>query len=158
MIDQLTNQLLQKIEDVTGLYYRLILLLMEPNANQRMPVNILEDTLQCGIVNVNLEISRLMLPLTTRQRALKVSSLLDQTIKDLPSDIVLLNHIQILFDPVLRQDPLRLLQNLSRQKTIIAVWEGQIQGQYLTYAKLDHPEYRRYPTRELIIISPVSNI
>lgn len=153
MIDELTHQLLQKIEDVAALYYRLIILITEPALNQRISVNDLKKNLKCGTVNVSLDLSRLMISLTSRQRALKVSPLLDQIVKEQPYDIVLLNHNQILFEPNLRQDPLRLLQNLSRQKTIIVIWEGQVQGQYLTYAVPGHPEYRRYPTRELILIN-----
>jgi hypothetical protein len=106
-----------------------------------------------AVINVNLELSRRLLPLTTRQRPLRVASLLGDIVTAVDSEIVVLTYVNLLFDPALRQDPLRLLQNLSRRKTIIAVWEGELQGQYLTYATPDHPEYRRYPTRDLILIN-----
>ena len=157
MIDHLAYQLSQKIEDIAGLYYKLILLLTDPETSNLINLDLLANRLGGSSINTNLKLSQLMLSLTPRQRSLKSASLLGAIIKDVPKDTVLLNNIHILFDPLLRQDPLRLLQNLSRHKTIIAVWEGQIQGQYLTYARPDHPEYRRYPARELVIISPVSN-
>jgi hypothetical protein len=72
----------------------------------------------------------------------------------LPHDIVLLNHIHLLFEPTLQQDPLRLLQNLSRRKTIVVIWEGELQGPHLVYAAPEHPEYRRYPARELVMVHP----
>jgi len=157
MIDHLAYQISEKIEGIAGLYYKLILLVTDPETNNSINFDLLAHQLQSSAINTNLELSLLMLSLTPRQRSLKSASLLGAIIKDVPKDTVLLNHIHILFDPLLRQDPLRLLQNLSRHKTIIAIWEGQVQGQYLTYARPDHPEYRRYPARELVIISPVSN-
>ena len=157
MIDHLAYQLSQKIEDIAGLYYKLILLLTDPETSNLINLDLLANRLGGSSINTNLKLSQLMLSLTPRQRSLKSASLLGAIIKDIPKDTVLLNNNHILFDPLLRQDPLRLLQNLSRHKTIIAVWEGQVQGQYLTYARPDHPEYRRYPARELVIVTPVSN-
>lgn len=157
MIDHLAYQISEKKEEIAGLYYKLILLVTDPETNNSINFDLLAHQLQSSAVNINLELSQLMLSLTPRQRSLKSASLLGAIIKDVPKDTVLLNNIHILFDPLLRQDPLRLLQNLSRHKTIIAVWEGQVQSQYLTYARPDHPEYRRYPARELVIVTPVSN-
>ena len=157
MIDHLAYQLSQKIEDIAGLYYKLILLLTDPETSNLINLDLLANRLGGSSINTNLKLSQLMLSLTPRQRSLKSASLLGAIIKDIPKDTVLLNNNHILFDPLLRQDPLRLLQNLSRHKTIIAVWEGQVQGQYLTYARPDHSEYRRYPVRELVIVTPVSN-
>jgi len=69
-------------------------------------------------------------------------------------DSVLLDNIEILFDVSLKQDPLRLLQGLSRNKTIIATWNGSITKDHMTYAAPDHLEYRRYPMRDFLVASP----
>jgi len=89
----------------------------------------------------------------------------------------LLDNIEILFDVHLKQDPLRLLQGLSRNKTVVAAWNGEVRTEgrglrtessadidsalstqssalYLTYAVPDHPEYRRYPIRDFLVASP----
>ena len=47
-----------------------------------------------------------------------------------------------------------LLQGLSRNKTIIAAWNGSFVNGYITYAKPDQPEYRRYPANNILIINP----
>ena len=115
------------------------------------------------LVNVNLELSRRMLDLTERQRALQLPRLLGEIVgeatDDLPAatitaqaGLVLLDNIEILFDVHLKQDPLRLLQGLSRNKTVVAAWNGSIVDGHMTYAVPDHPEYRRYPIRDLIIV------
>jgi hypothetical protein len=106
------------------------------------------------LVNVNLELSRRMLDLTERQRALQLPRLLSETVNATHADVVLLDNVEILFDVSLQQDPLRLLQGLSRNKTVVAAWNGSINHEHLVYAASDHPEYRRYPLRDLLIVSP----
>jgi hypothetical protein len=68
--------------------------------------------------------------------------------------LVLLDNIEILFDVHLKQDPLRLLRGLSRNKTVVAAWNGSIVDGHITYAAADHPEDRRYPIRDFLVASP----
>ena len=56
-------------------------------------------------------------------------------IRDEGSEVVLLDNIELLFATELAQDPLRLLQSLSRNRTIVAAWPGNFDGGALTYAE-----------------------
>ena len=67
-----------------------------------------------------------MLDLTERQRTLQLPRLLLTIVNEASGDVILLDNIEILFDVSLRQDPLRLLQGLSRNKTVVAAWDGSI--------------------------------
>ena len=95
-----------------------------------------------------------MLELTERQRALQMPQILREIINMGSSEIILLENIEIIFDVGLKQDPLRLLQGLSRNKTVIAAWNGTIVEDSLTYAVPGHPEYRRYPIHDFLVASP----
>ena len=106
------------------------------------------------LVNVNLELSRRMLDLTERQRALQLPRLLSEIAGSAATEVVLLDNIEVLFDVLLKQDPLRLLQGLSRNKTVVAAWSGSIDGEHMIYATPDHPEYRRYPVRDFLVVNP----
>jgi len=106
------------------------------------------------LVNVNLELSRRMLELTARQRALQLPRLLLEIVEKSDNELILLDNIEILFDVSLKQDPLRLLQGLSRNRTVVAAWNGSINNEQMTYATPDHPEYRRYPVRDFLVVSP----
>jgi ABC-type hemin transport system ATPase subunit len=108
------------------------------------------------LVNVNLELSRRMLDLTERQRALQLPRLLAEIVGASAAEVILLDNIEVLFDVSLKQDPLRLLQGLSRNKTVVAAWGGSIDGAHMVYAMPDHPEYRRYPLRDFLVVSPES--
>ena len=67
--------------------------------------------------------------------------------------MILLDNIEVIFDVALKQDPLRLLQRLSRNKTVVAAWTGTIIDNSLIYGVPTHPEYRRYPMHDLLVAS-----
>jgi hypothetical protein len=95
-----------------------------------------------------------MLDLTERQRALHLPRLLREIVGNGDEEMILLDNIEVIFDVGLKQDPLRLLQGLSRNKTVVAAWNGSIVDDSLMYAAPAHPEYRRYPMRDFLAASP----
>ena len=149
----LATELLQKIEEAQPLYHRLILLVGPSGCGKTRILQAVSASTAAPLLNVNLELSRRMLELTQRQRALQVSRILGEIIDEATGEVVLLDNLEILFDVHLKQDPLRLLQGLSRNKTLVAAWNGAIVDGHLTYAIPGHPEYRRYPLRDLIIVN-----
>lgn len=72
-------------------------------------------------------------------------------IEALPSP-VLIDKLDILFEPSLQTDPLALLQSLSRSKTIIAIWSGSLNDNKLYYAEHGYPEYRSYYVQDFVAI------
>ncbi len=145
----MTDKILQSIEDTKGMYYRLILLV--GNQEEFKPLaETLTKEMDVTAVNVNLELSRQLLHKTSRQRKLGLAKAMQEIIGE--SEPVLLKHIDILFDVDLGQDPLRLLESLSRNKTVVALWNGHIDDGKLVYAEPGHPEYRSYNTKDLIVI------
>ncbi|RMH30838.1 MAG: BREX-3 system P-loop-containing protein BrxF [Nitrospirae bacterium] len=152
----LADQILQKIDQAPELYHRLILLIAPSNSGK---TSVLQEvsvsaSASAPLVNVNLELSRRMLDLTERQRALQAPRLLSEVVHEITGELVLLDNIEILFDVNLKQDPLRLLQGLSRNRTVVAAWNGSIVDGHVTYAAPDHSEYRRYPIRDFLVASP----
>ncbi|MFC1776116.1 BREX-3 system P-loop-containing protein BrxF, partial [Pseudomonadota bacterium] len=53
------------------------------------------------------------------------------------------------FDRSLSLDPIRLLKNCSRKKTLVVCWPGEKSKSGLSYAKASHPEYRTYKANDL---------
>ncbi|MBZ4685357.1 MAG: hypothetical protein JG774_1102 [Desulfomicrobiaceae bacterium] len=136
MAEPLADQVLRKIGEVCSLYHRLILMVGPAGSGKTsalQEVSASTSLSACGhaqagapLVNVNLELSRRMLDLTERQRALQLPRLLGEIVGEATGELVLLDNIEILFDVHLKQDPLRLLQGLSRNKTVVAAWNGSI--------------------------------
>ena len=105
------------------------------------------------LVNVNLELSRRLLNFTSSERPLQVRRLLRKVLGGASRELVLLDRLELLFDAALRQDPFRLLKDLSRQWTVVAAWNGFTDGNHLRYAEPGHPEYRRYPIDDVQIVN-----
>ncbi len=147
------DQVLRKICEAHKLYYRLILMVGPTDSGKTKALQEVSATTSAPLINVNLELSRRMLDLTERQRALQLPRLLGEIVSEVTGALVLVDHIEILFDVHLKQDPLRLLQGLSRNKTVVAAWNRSIVDGHMTYAVPDHPEYRRYPIRDFLVAS-----
>ena len=65
---------------------------------------------------------------------------------------VILDNLEILFDNALQQDPLRLLQSISRNRAVVASWNGIVNSGRLLYAETGHPEYRSYDSIDALIV------
>ena len=153
MIESLADQIVQKINQAAALYYRLILVVAPAGAGKTAALQNVQEQIQAHLVNVNLALSRQLLELTERQRILQLLPLLEKIVGN-DNEIVLLDNTEVLFDIGLQQDPLRLLQRLSRNKTIVAAWNGTIDEDSLIYATPTHPEYRRYSIQDILVVSP----
>lgn len=153
MVEPLADRILRKVEQAAALYYRLLLVVAPAGAGKTKALQDVRDRTGAPLVNVNLAISRQMLELTGSQRALQLPHILRQTVDDDSDGVILLDNIEVLFDISLHQDPLRLLQGLSRNRTIVAAWNGSVANGVLTYATPDHPEYRRYQIRDYLVVS-----
>ena len=145
MEEPLPDQIMKKAKQAAELYHRLMLVVAPAGAGKTTALQDVRGRTSAPLVNVNLELSCRMLELTKRQRALQLPRLLREIVSNCGGETILLDNIEVIFDVGLKQDPLRLLQGLSRSKTVVAAWNGTIVEDSLIYAAPDHPEYRRYP-------------
>jgi hypothetical protein len=148
----LSAQIQDVLPSARDTYYRLILAVGPAHTGKTAALTELAAKYKWPRVNVNLCLSEKLLELTHRQRAVRVAGILDDTVRSEKSAVVLLDNIEMLFAAELAQDPLKLLQSLSRSRTIVAAWPGNFDGAALTYAEPSHPEARRYPTPQAVIV------
>ena len=139
MAESLADQILGKIVNISELYHRLMIVAAPTCSGKTKTLQEVHQRTSAPLINVNLELSRRMLDLTERQRALQLPRLLGEIVNETEGDVALLDNIEILFDVALKQDPLRLLQGISRNKTIVASWNGSVDKDSLTYAVPGHP-------------------
>lgn len=154
MAEPLADRVIERIGQAADLYHRLVMLVAPSGAGKTAALQDVHERTMAPLVNVNLELSRRMLDLTERQRALQLPRLLAEIVGASAADVILLDNVEVLFDVSLKQDPLRLLQGLSRNKTVVAAWSGSIDGEHMVYATPGHPEYRRYPLRDFLVVNP----
>ena len=152
-MEPLADQIMRKVEQATAAYHRLVLVVGPASTGKTTALQAVRDRSGARLVNVNLELSRRMLDLTQLQRSLRLPRLLQEIASNGGGKTVLLDNIEVLFDVALQQDPLRLLQGISRNRIVVAAWNGSIAKGVLTYAVPGHPEYRCYPSGDLLVAS-----
>ena len=153
MSTQIAEEVINRIQTVAELYHRLVLVVGPSGSGKTATLRDVEKRIDVPLMNINLELSRLMLDRTERQRALHLPQLLSEIIAGPGEDVILLDNVEILFDASLRQDPLRLLQSLSRNTTLVVAWNGSIDRERLAYAEPGHSEYKRYPVADLVTVT-----
>jgi hypothetical protein len=100
---------------------------------------------------VGLALGEVLLDVPPSERPMRVAAGLDELVRD-RGPVVLLDNLELLFEPSLRVDPLALLDGLSRSRTVVAAWNGAVVGPTLTYAEPGHPEFRVYPRGQRVVV------
>ena len=151
MAEAIQEKLKQSLRAAEGLYHRLVLLVGESGSGKTEVLREFAEEIGTEGININLLLSAELLGLSETQRGLHLPEILDKIVDKEPVTVVL-DNIEILFDQRLKQDPLRLLQLMSRNRSVVAAWNGKIEQGRLIYAEPGHPEYRQYDGKELLFV------
>ena len=125
-------------------YDRLLLLAGPHGSGKTAVLRALCAATEWSYVNLNLELSGRLLDVATRFREIEALNLARAIADEAPGPILVIDNIELLFEPRLKQDPLRVLLALARSRTVIASWPGEFACSTLLYTAPGHPEYRRY--------------
>jgi len=156
MPDSLANRITATLAQMDELYHHLLLVVGLSGTGKTEALRGAAERAGSKVININKGLSRRMLELTERQRALQLPDILRDITSELEGKTLFFDNTEILFDVVLKQDPLRLLQGLARSRFIVATWSGHASEQDLIYADPAHAEYRRYPIEDLLIVGSPS--
>lgn len=143
------SELIQAVEIAESLYHRLVLIVAPAGAGKTDRLKALNQ----AVHNVNLALSSAMLDLPLRRRPLEAPRMLSDLIASVPTSPVVLDNLELLFDTSLKLDPLACLKQASRNRTIVASFPGVFEDGHLIYAEPQHPEYRRFPADDLLIVN-----
>ncbi|WP_291995228.1 BREX-3 system P-loop-containing protein BrxF [Candidatus Accumulibacter sp. ACC003] len=151
--------MLEKLErlatDVAALHSKLILLVGASDTAKTVLLVTFATRVKAAPMNVGAELGRRLAAIPQRQRHLQTTTILRELADQHASgDLLLLDHIEILFDRSLQLDPLDLLKRHAHAQRVVAVWPGELQGDArtgrLTYADIGHPEHRDYGLAGLV--------
>ena len=109
------DQVRQRLSEIADNYHRLVLLVGPSGSGRTAALRVLADAEKVPVFNVGEEISQQLLDLTERQRVLQLAKLLEDAVAGLPSYLTILDNAEVLFNPVLKQDPV-LCQNSDLSK------------------------------------------
>lgn len=151
-VDDIMKQLTTALDEAGRSYHRLVLLIGPSESGKTQLLWQLADVRGCDVLNVNLEFSQRMLDVSRGRRPKQADRVFREIITSQSTDLVLLDNLEVLFDMTLKLNPLPLLQLASRNKTIVASWNGTLNDGLLSYAEPDHPEYKSYKQVDAITI------
>ena len=130
------HSLKNDISQMDGWYHKLIFI-VDRNEQFHTRIPLLNDYEK---VNVNRMLSESLISIPKQKYPMYIDELLEKVLKN-KENIYILQHVDILFDPVLQINPVRLLENFSKTYKLIVEWPGRYVDGRLIYAEYGHPEY-----------------
>ncbi len=130
-------------------YERLILVIGAPGSGKTTILRSVAETYHVPVINVGLQLSELLLEVPASQRPKRVQDRMSEIV-GIGNKLLLLDNPEILFAKELKQDPLRLLKAISKERVVVAAWPGKVEGSKLIYAKPLHPEFQSYELLDLL--------
>ncbi len=100
-----------------------------------------------------LELGRRLAATPNNKRGFSAGELLREIAdKERTEDPLLLDNLELLFEPGLQINPLDLVRRLAHSKRVVAVWPGELRGDRLIYADMSHPEHRDYSRDGVVVL------
>ena len=140
MSDVSVQQLLELIHGTQSSYYKITLLAGGAMAGKTRMLKLVADQLALPLINLNLLLSQRLLSLNNRQRSLHAEGVALDIIDEHASTGLCIDNTELLFDSTLRLNPLVFLQEISRNRLVVATWNGAFANGELRYAHNGHPD------------------
>lgn len=106
------------------------------------------------LLSIGTALSAALLSMAPPQRARAAHTTLVDAIRPLAPGPLIIIDIDLLFEPSLALEPLRLLRDMSRLATLIVFWPGAVNGDTLSYAVPIHHHHRSWSRIDL----PAGNV
>lgn len=141
------------IDEIGDLNSKLILLVGPSRSGKTQLLRQLGDKLSNTPLNVGVELGRRLAATPKNERGFSAGELLREIAdKERAEDPLLLDNLELLFEPVLQINPLDLVRRLAHSKRVVAVWPGELRGDRLVYADMSHPEHRDYSREGVVVL------
>lgn len=143
MVTLSLKELLEVIRTVQGEYHKLIIIAGQAGSGKTRLINQLASQLDMPVINLSLKMSEKLLSLTRRQRRLKAEEITRDVIDEENRTSVCVDNSELLFDSTLRLNPLVFLQDISRNRLVVCTWNGNYDGNDLSFGYAGHPDFFR---------------
>lgn len=141
--DQVTRLL------VSQLVYPCVLLTQTDVGRLDATGRALLDRFGWPVLSVGDQLSTALLDVAPRRRPRVAGQALAEAVGRLAPGPIVCSAIDLLFEPALELDALRLLRESSRLAPLVVLWPGQYQARVLSYAVPEHAHYRTWRQTEL---------
>jgi hypothetical protein len=140
------------VEEIGDLNSKLILLVGPSRSGKTQLLRQLGAKLDIELLNVGLELGRRLAATPNNKRSFSAGeSLREIGHKGRTDTPLMLDNLELLFEPSLQINPVDLLKRLANFKSVVAVWPGELRGDRLVYADMNHPEHRDYSRDGMVV-------
>lgn len=143
------EQLLQILPELNKRYYKQVYIF---EFKQGATVFRFSKQQNIPYINLNLELSSRLKDIPQNRRIFKITDIFNTLIQSYPENIVCIDYYELLFDPSLAINVFELFKNASRNKTLIIAWRGTLTQRDFIHAEAGHPEYKKYPIEDILIL------
>ena len=141
------------IDEIAAVHTKLVLLVGARGGGKTKLLGELGLKLRVRPMNVGLELARRLAGTPRNKRGFSAGELLREIAdKERNDDPLLLDNLELLFEPGLRINPLDLIKRLAHSKRVVAVWPGELRGERLIYADMSHPEHYDYSRDGVVVL------
>jgi hypothetical protein len=141
------------VGEISDINCRLALLVGPSRSGKTQLLRQLSAKLNIEPLNVGLELGRRLAATPNNKRGFSAGELLREIAdKERTEDPLLLDNLELLFEPGLQINPLDLVRRLAHSKRVVAVWPGELRDDRLVYADMSHPEHRDYSRDGVVVL------
>jgi hypothetical protein len=138
------------IGEINDLQSKLILLV--GSSGKTRLLRALARRLNAEPLDVGVTLGRRLAVTPVSDRSFSTNELLREIADGVGGDApLLLDNIEVLFEPSLKVNPLNVIKLLAHSRRVVAVWPGEIRNDRLIYAGMGHPEHRDY-SRDGVVV------
>lgn len=149
----LLDRLKEYVQDTAAYDEQLLVVVARPGSGKSRIMRELGLTVGCRYMQASELITEELLELMPQARPREALRIMDEVLTAITAEIILIDGIKDLFAPMLRLDPVNLLRQLSRSRTLICAWPGHVNADKLVFEQDGSLPYREYELRGLRWVS-----
>jgi len=130
-------------------HYRLVWLAGGTDAERSALLRGIADAEDGVFVELGKKLSEALIEVPAPLRTASVEECFTACLGGFSCPVTCLNHLEILFDPKLRINPVTLIKSASRHTLIVAAWPGNVDANRLSFGSPDHPAYMEPSKQDL---------
>ena len=149
-------QLTEKVTDLqadvaraSSEHFRLVWLVGGAISERSALLRRLADAEDGAFVDVGKKLSSSLIEVPVSLRSASVEDCFAACLGESPSAVTCLDHLEILFEPSLRVNPVALIKGASRHAVLVVSWPGTVSTGHLFFGASDHPSYMDISEHEL---------